>query len=142
MIDMMKSAGYEDALDKKAYYEFLKILCGIERIDHAMSVFTKMKEDGCEPGIKTYDLLMGKLCAHGRLDKANALYKEAESNGLPVEPKAYKVDPRFAKKKPTAVKKEKKRETLPEKMARKRRSLRKLRLSFVKKPKRTMRRAF
>ncbi|KAL0415788.1 UNVERIFIED_CONTAM: Pentatricopeptide repeat-containing protein PNM1, mitochondrial [Sesamum latifolium] len=142
MIDMMKSAGYGDALDKKAYYEFLKILCGIERIDHAMSVFTKMKEDGCEPGIKTYDLLMGKLCAHGRLDKANALYKEAESNGLPVEPKAYKVDPRFAKKKPTAVKKEKKRETLPEKMARKRRSLRKLRLSFVKKPKRTMRRAF
>ncbi|KAL0318837.1 UNVERIFIED_CONTAM: Pentatricopeptide repeat-containing protein PNM1, mitochondrial [Sesamum angustifolium] len=142
MIDMMKSAGYGDALDKKAYYDFLKILCGIERIDHAMSVFTKMKEDGCEPGMKTYDLLMGKLCAHGRLDKANALYKEAESNGLPVEPKAYKVDPRFAKKRPTAVKKEKKRETLPEKMARKRRSLRKLRLSFVKKPKRMMRRAF
>ncbi|KAK6148630.1 hypothetical protein DH2020_019542 [Rehmannia glutinosa] len=142
MIDRMKSAGYDDALDKKAYYEFLKILCGIERIDHALSVFAKMKEDGCEPGIKTYDLLMGKLCAHGRLDKANVLYKDAESNGLPVEPKAYKVDPRFAKKKPTAVKKEKKRETLPEKMARKRRRLRKIRLSFVKKPKRAMRRAY
>ncbi|KAK4436960.1 Pentatricopeptide repeat-containing protein PNM1, mitochondrial [Sesamum alatum] len=141
MIDMMKSAGYGDALDKKAYYDFLKILCGIERIDHAMSVFRKMKKDGCEPGIKTYDLLMGKLCAHGRLDRANALYKEAKNNGLPVEPKAYKVDPRYVPKKPTDVKKEKKRETLPEKMARKRRSLRKLRLSFVKKPKRTMRRA-
>lgn len=140
MIDRMKSAGYGDALDKNAYYGFLKILCGIERIDHAMSVFAKMKEDGCEPGIRTYDLLMGKLCAHGRLDKANALYKEAESNGLPVEPKAYKVDPRFAKKKPTAVKKEKKRETLPEKMARKRRRLKQIRLSFVKKPKRSMRR--
>ncbi|KAK6123134.1 hypothetical protein DH2020_043130 [Rehmannia glutinosa] len=142
MIDRMKSAGYDDALDKKAYYEFLKILCGIERIDHALSVFSKMKEDGCEPGIKTYDLLMGKFCAHGRLDKANVLYKDAESNGLPVEPKAYKVDPRFAKKKPTALKKEKKRETLPEKMARKRRRLRKIRLSFVKKPKRAMRRAY
>lgn len=142
MIDRMKSAGYGDALDKKACYEFLKILCGIERIDHAMNVFAMMKEDGCKPGIKTYDLLMGKLCAHGRLDKANALYKEAESNELPVEPKPYKVDPRFMKKKPTAVKKEKKRETFPEKMARKRRRLKQIRLSFVKKPKKTRRRAY
>ncbi|KAL3640510.1 hypothetical protein CASFOL_015478 [Castilleja foliolosa] len=144
MIDRMKSEGYGEHLDIKAYYEILKILCGIERVDHAMSVFSKMKEDGCEPGLKTYDLLMGKLCAHGRLDKANVLYKEAESNGLPVEPKAaYKVDPRFVKKKKVeAVKKVKKRETLPEKMARKRRRLRKLRLSFVKKPKKSMRRAY
>lgn len=142
MIDRMKSAGYGDALDKKAYYEFLKILCGIERIDHAMNVFAMMEEDGCKPGIKTYELLMEKLCAHGRLDKANALYKEAESNGLPVEPKPYKVDPKFVKKKPTVVKKEKKRETFPEKMARKRRRLKQIRLSFVKKPKKMRRRAY
>lgn len=142
MIDRMKSAGYGDALDKKAYYEFLKILCGIERIDHAMNVFAMMKEDGCKPGIKTYDLLMGRLCAHGRLDKANTLYKEAEGNGVPVEPKPYQVDPRFVKKKPTAVKKEKKRETFPEKMARKRRRLKQIRLSFVKKPKKMRRRAY
>jgi hypothetical protein len=44
-------------------------------------------------------------------------------------------------KKPKAVKKEKKRETLPEKMARKRRRLKQIRLSFVKKPKKGMRRA-
>ncbi|XP_051115936.1 pentatricopeptide repeat-containing protein PNM1, mitochondrial [Andrographis paniculata] len=146
MIDRMKSAGYGDALDKKAYYEFMKILCGIERVDHALSVFEKMKDDGCEPGIKTYDLLMGKLCAYRRLNKANALYKEAESSGIPVEPKSYMVDPRIVKKKKeaaaaAALKKEKKRETLPEKMARKRRRLKKIRLSFVRKPKRTMRRA-
>ncbi|CAM8921724.1 unnamed protein product [Rhodiola kirilowii] len=133
MIDRMKSAGYEDQLDKKAYYEFLKVLCGIERIDHAMSVFTKMKEDGCKPGVKTYDLLMGKLVAHGRVDKANSLFNEASKNGVPVEPKAYKKDPRFASKKPVAVKKVK-RETLPEKTARKKRTLQKIRLSFVKKP--------
>ncbi|KAG6386038.1 hypothetical protein SASPL_154924 [Salvia splendens] len=142
MIDRMKSAGFGDALDTKAYYEFLKILCGIERIDHAMNVFAMMKEDGRKPGMKTYDLLMGKLCAHGRLDKANALYKEAESSGLAVQPKPYKVDPRFVKKKDTAVKKEKKRETLPEKMARKRRRLKQIRLSFVKKPKKMRRRAY
>ncbi|CAI9099645.1 OLC1v1036498C1 [Oldenlandia corymbosa var. corymbosa] len=138
-IDRMKSAGYSDALNRKEYYGFLKILCGIERIDHAISIFAKMKEDGCEPGALTYDLLIGKLSAHGRSDKANALFKEAESNGIPIEQKTYKLDPRFAKKKPIAVKKEKKRETLPEKMARRRRRLKKIRLSYVKKPKRTMR---
>ncbi|KAJ0751141.1 putative tetratricopeptide-like helical domain superfamily [Helianthus annuus] len=139
MIDKMKSAGFGDKLDKKAYFEFLTILCGIERIDHVLAVFAKMKKD-CEPGVKTYDLLMGKLCAHGRVEKANALFKEAESKGLPVEVKAYKLDPRFMKK-PKVVK-EKKRETLPEKMARKRRTLKKIRLSFVKKPKKTQRRAY
>jgi hypothetical protein len=54
-----------------------------------------------------------------------------------VTPKEYVVDPRFLKKK--VVKTEKKRETLPEKMARKRRRLKQIRLSFVKKPKRMMR---
>ncbi|PON50160.1 Pentatricopeptide repeat [Parasponia andersonii] len=142
MIDRMKSAGYGESLDKKEYYSFLKILCGIERIDHALSVFDKMKKDGCEPGIKTYDLLMGKLCAHNRIDKANALFNEALRKGIPVEPKAYQVDPRYLKKPKAVKKKEKKRETLPEKMARKRRRLKQIRLSFVKKSKRMMRRAF
>lgn len=141
MIDRMKSAGFGDALDKKAYYEFLKILCGIERIGHAWSIFAKMKEDGCQPGVKTYDLLIGKLYAHGRSEKANALYNEAVHNGVPVEPKVYKMDPRFVKK-PTVVKKGKKRLTLPEKMVLKRKRLRKLRLSFVKKPRKMMRAVF
>lgn len=139
MIDGMRSAGYGDKLDKKAYYGFLKILCGIERLEHAMIVFEMMKAYGCKPGIKTYDLLMGKWCACNRLDKANALYNEALNNGVPVAPKEYRLDPKFLKK-PKVVKKEKKRETLPEKMARKRRRLKQIRLSFVKKPKR-MRRA-
>ncbi|XP_061364935.1 small ribosomal subunit protein mL104 (rPPR9) [Gastrolobium bilobum] len=142
MIDRMKSAGYGGALDKKAYYQFINILCGIERIDHALSLFAKMKADGCEPGIQTYDLLMGKLGAHNRVDKANALFNEARSRGLPVIPKEYAVDPRYLKKKVKVVKGKKKRETLPEKMARKRTRLKQIRLSFVKKPKRMMRRAF
>lgn len=142
MIDRMKSAGFGDKLDKKAYYGFLNILCGIERIDHALSVFKKMKQDGCEPGIKTYDLLMGKLCAHNRVDRANVLFNEAQKRGVPVEPKAYMVDKRYVKKKVRVVKGAKKRETLPEKMARKRSRLKQIRLSFVKKPKGMMRRAF
>lgn len=141
VIDRMKSAGYGDKLDKKAYYGFLKILCGIERVDHALSVFEKMKKDGCEPGVKTYNLLREKLCAHNRAEKANALFNEATKRGVPVTQKEYTVDPRFLKKK-VKKKKEKKRETLPEKMARKRRRLKQIRLSFVKKPRKMMRRAF
>ncbi|KAF2312875.1 hypothetical protein GH714_040933 [Hevea brasiliensis] len=81
-----------------------------------MTVFEMLKADGCKPGIKTYDLLIGKWCAHNRLDKANALFNEALSNGVPVKPKEYRVDAKFLK--PKAVKKEKKRETLPERQGR------------------------
>ncbi|KAF9624226.1 hypothetical protein IFM89_008164 [Coptis chinensis] len=142
MIDRMKSAGFGDAIDKKAYYGFLKILCGIERIDHAMEIFKKMKSDGCKPGVPTYDLLIGKLGAHGRGERANTLFREAMKKELPVQPIVYKVDPRFAKKPKTKKSEKPKRETLPEKMARKRKTLKKLRLSFVKKPTKMMRRAF
>ncbi|XP_057729992.1 pentatricopeptide repeat-containing protein PNM1, mitochondrial [Arachis stenosperma] len=148
MIDRMKSSGFGAALDKKAYYGFLKILCGIERVDHALSVFGMMKADGCEPGVKTYDLLMGKLGSMNPVDKANTLFNEAKKRGVAVVAKEYAVDPWYAKK-AKALKdqrnknknKEKKRETLPEKMARKRRKLKQIRLSFVKKPKRRMGRA-
>ncbi|KAI4374517.1 hypothetical protein MLD38_012501 [Melastoma candidum] len=136
MIDQMKLAGY--ALDKKAYYGFLNILCGIERVDHALSVFKKMKADGCEPGIKSYDLLVGKMCAHNRVDKANALFKEVVSRGVSITPTEYKIDPRYMKK--PKAEKEKKGATLPEKMAWKRRRLKPIRLSFVKKPRLGMRR--
>lgn len=141
MIDRMKAGDFVDALDKKAYYGFIKILCGIERIDHAMKVFEQMKEDNCVPGVKTYDLLVGKLYAHGQVARANNLFHDAVKKSLPMTTKEYKVDPRLVKQ--PKVKKEKpKRETLPMKMARKRKRLRKLRLSFVKKPKRGMRVAY
>ncbi|KAL4383025.1 hypothetical protein GQ457_15G006280 [Hibiscus cannabinus] len=73
-----KSAGFGDQLGKKEYYGFLKILCGIERVEHAMTIFKKMKAEagGCKPGIKsTYDLLMEKWCAHNRLDISSHMKK-------------------------------------------------------------------
>lgn len=142
MIDRMKSAGFGGALDKKVYFGFLKILCGIERIDHALRVFAKMKEGGCKPGVKTYELLVERLGAHGRIEKANALFNEAVREGWSLEPMVYKVDPRFVKKPVAVKKKEKKRLTLPEKTVLKRKKLKKLRLSYVKKPRPMMRRMF
>jgi hypothetical protein len=35
MMTSMRSARFGDKLDRKAYYGFIKILCGIERVEHA-----------------------------------------------------------------------------------------------------------
>ena len=67
MINWMRSAGFRNALDRKAYYGFVKILCGIEREDLAMKVFRMMKGYGHALGIKTYDLLIGKLAEHNQI---------------------------------------------------------------------------
>ncbi|KAG0484185.1 hypothetical protein HPP92_008092 [Vanilla planifolia] len=131
MIGFLRSAGFSDSLNRKAYYGFIKILCGIERVDHAMKIFRMMKGYGHAPGIKTYDLLISKLAVHNQGERANALFKEAVARGVPVSPNVYKVDPRYVK----VRRRRRIRETLPEKMARKRRRLKKFRLSFVKKPK-------
>ncbi|KAI3879738.1 hypothetical protein MKX03_002896 [Papaver bracteatum] len=142
MIDKMKSAGFGSGLDRKAYFRFVKVLCGIERIDHAMNVLAKMKADGFVPGIKSYELLIEKLCSHGQTHRANHLSSEAKLKGILVDPKVYTLDPRFTKKPEVEKSAVKKRETLPEKMARKRKTLKKINLSFVKKPKKMMRRAY
>ncbi|KAK8959083.1 Pentatricopeptide repeat-containing protein [Platanthera guangdongensis] len=137
MIGFMRSAGFGKSLDRKAYYGFIKILCGIERVEHAMKVFRMMKGYGHSPGIKTYGLLIEKLATRNQADSANRLFKEAVFRGVPVVSKEYKVDLRYVKVK--KKKEEKKRETLPEKMKRKRKRLKMLRMSFVKKPKSTRR---
>ncbi|CAN6469392.1 unnamed protein product [Victoria cruziana] len=137
MLESMKSAGFQ--LTIKNYYGFIQILCGIERVEHAMKVFARMKEDGFKPGAQTYELLIARLYAHGKLEAANSLYQEAVEKGVTINKREYKIEPRFVKQE---KKKKAKRETLPMKMERKRKRLRKLRLSFVRKPKKFMRRAY
>ncbi|XP_074592649.1 small ribosomal subunit protein mL104 (rPPR9) [Curcuma longa] len=137
MIGWMRSAGFGDKLDRKAYYGFVKILCGIERVEHAMKVFRMMKGYGHAPGVKTYSLLIEKLATHNQGDRANALFNEAVARRVPVTPQVYKIDKRYAKVK--KEKKVKKRLTFSEKMAKKRRRLKMLRLSFVKKPRKNRR---
>lgn len=135
MIEQMWSVGFGDALNVKECFGFLKILCGIERVDHAMKVFRRLKKCyGFEPGVKTYELLMRSLSAHNQVDRANALFQEASSSGIAVIPKAYVVDPRYLKKKKVEKSKEKKKLSLPQKKLLKRKRLRKLKASFVKKP--------
>ncbi|CAN6199734.1 unnamed protein product [Urochloa humidicola] len=136
MMTWMRSAGFGDKLDRKAYYGFIKILCGIERVEHAVKVFRMMKGYGYAPGVKSYSLLIEKLTKHNLGDRANALFREAVARGVTVAPGEYKIDKRYVKAK--KEKKVKKRLTLPEKMILKSKRLYKLRMSFVKKPRRRM----
>ncbi|KAB8106268.1 hypothetical protein EE612_040527 [Oryza sativa] len=136
MMTWMRSAGFGAKLDRKAYYGFIKILCGIERVEHAVKVFRMMKGYGHAPGTKSYSLLIEKLTRHNLGDRANALFREAVARGVTVTPGVYKIDKKYVKVK--KEKKVKKRLTLPEKMRLKSKRLYKLRMSFVKKPKRRM----
>ncbi|KAG6518393.1 hypothetical protein ZIOFF_021868 [Zingiber officinale] len=91
MVGWMRSTGFGDQLDRKAYYGFVKILCGIERVEHAMKVFRMMKGYGHAPGVKTYSLLIEKLATHNQGDRANALFKEAVARRVPVTPRCIRL---------------------------------------------------
>jgi hypothetical protein len=88
------------------------------------------------PGVKSYSLLIENLSRHNLGDRANALFREAVARGVPLTQGVYKVDKRYVKAK--KEKKAKKRLTLPEKMRLKSKRLSKLRMSFIKKPRRRM----
>ncbi|XP_050376602.1 pentatricopeptide repeat-containing protein PNM1, mitochondrial-like [Argentina anserina] len=126
MIERMKAAtGIK--MDNKVYYRILKTLCGAGRFDHAVSLVKKMKEDGCEPGVKIYLLMMDKLGADYRVDKAAA---DAKPGELKRRPRLHKLHEPFKRwQKPEKVK-----ETISEKVQRKRRRIKQVRLLFVKKP--------
>ncbi|XP_047066271.1 pentatricopeptide repeat-containing protein PNM1, mitochondrial [Lolium rigidum] len=137
MVTWMRSAGFGDKLDRKAYYGFIKVLCGIERVEHAIKVFRMMKGYGHAPGTKSYSLLIEKLATHNLGDRSNALFREAVARGVTVTQGVYKIDKRYVKEKKEKV--VKKRLTLPEKKILKSKRLYKLKMSFVKKPRRRMR---
>ncbi|CAD6223165.1 unnamed protein product [Miscanthus lutarioriparius] len=136
MMTSMQSAGFGDKLDRKAYYGFIKILCGIEWVEHAVK---PSRYSGHAPGVKSYSLFIEKLARHNLGDHSNALFRESVARGVHVAQGEYNIDKRYVK-----VKKEskvKKRLTLPKKMRLKSKRLYKHRMSFVKKPNRRMLRA-
>ncbi|KAI6675607.1 hypothetical protein NL676_003513 [Syzygium grande] len=108
-------------------------LCKIRKTEDAMKLFHRMGEWGCYPNKETFLVLIKSLYQAARvgegdemidrmksagyvLDKkayygflkilSNALFNEALRRGVPVEPKAYRLDPRYMKK-PKAKKKAK-----------------------------------
>ncbi|XP_004301103.1 PREDICTED: pentatricopeptide repeat-containing protein PNM1, mitochondrial [Fragaria vesca subsp. vesca] len=133
MLERMKKAGLK--VDNKVYYRVLKTLCSVGKFDHAVSMVNKMKEDGCEPGVKVYLLMMDKLGGDYRVDKA---VKDSKPGQLKLRPRLHKLHEPFKRReKPVKVK-----ETISEKVQRKRRRIKQVRLLFVKKPIRGLHRPF
>ncbi|KAK1307103.1 Pentatricopeptide repeat-containing protein [Acorus calamus] len=118
MIGRMRDAGLGADLDAEAYGSFVKTLCHIRRLDHALKVFKMMRRDRRRPAAEIYEVLIRKLQEHGRKNEADALFERAVRNGAALEPNVCEVNPRYVKK--GEVKKKKlKRETLPMKTERK-----------------------
>ncbi|XP_062029026.1 small ribosomal subunit protein mL104 (rPPR9)-like [Rosa rugosa] len=133
MLERMNSSGLK--VDNKVYYLILKTLCSVGKFDHAVSLVKKMKEDGCEPGVKVYLLMMDKLSGDYRADKAVALTKPGQ---LKLRPRLHKLHEPFKRKQKPV----KQKETISEKVKRKRRRIKQARLLFVKKPIRGLHRPF
>ncbi|KAL6177984.1 hypothetical protein ACLB2K_049504 [Fragaria x ananassa] len=113
----------------------MRLSCSVGKFDHAVSTVKKMKEDGCEPGVKVYLLMMDKLGGDYRVDKA---VKDSKPGQLKLRPRLHKLHEPFKRReKPVKVK-----ETISEKVQRKRRRIKQVRLLFVKKPIRGLHRPF
>lgn len=137
MLDGMKKAGFE--ANVKAYYSFIKVLCGIQRIDHAHKVFSTMKRHGCLPGKETFELLIPKLCEIGHTGKAKGLFREAVAKGLMPSSRQDILEESKVKKPVKVIKEKPKRLTLPMIKKKKNLRLKRIRLSFVRKPKKSRR---
>lgn len=76
----------------KFFHGLIGILCGTEKVDHALDMFKLMKR--CElVDIHTYDLLIEKLCRNGRFEVGKELWDDAKKSGLVLRCSEDLLDP-------------------------------------------------
>ncbi|KAL3748531.1 hypothetical protein ACJRO7_009726 [Eucalyptus globulus] len=68
--------------EHKFYYDLIGILCGVERVNHALELFERMKSSSLGGYGPVYDVLIPKLCRGGDFCKARELWDEAASKGV------------------------------------------------------------
>uniref|UniRef100_A0A0D6QSP3 Pentacotripeptide-repeat region of PRORP domain-containing protein n=1 Tax=Araucaria cunninghamii TaxID=56994 RepID=A0A0D6QSP3_ARACU len=129
MLDKMKENGFE--AHERDYFSFIKVLCKIQRVEHAHKVFLIMKDNGCRPAKDTYELLIRKLSRSGHNIQAKKVLNEAIYRKVIRRSESGILEPSRVQ---TPMKKTK-RLTLAMKRKKQNLKLKKLRLSFVKKPK-------
>ncbi|KAK9096360.1 hypothetical protein Sjap_021857 [Stephania japonica] len=61
------------------YHDLVGVLCGVERVNHALSLFEKMKKVCVGNYGPVYNLLIPKLCRGGDFEKGKQLWDEATS---------------------------------------------------------------
>ena len=67
--------------DRKFYYDLIGILCGVERVNHALELFERMKRSSLGGYGPVYDVLIPKIC-RGDFEKGRGLWNEAMGLGV------------------------------------------------------------
>lgn len=77
----------------KFYYSLIGILCGVERVNHALKLFEKMKRSSLGGYGPVYDVLIPKLCRGGDFEKGRELWDEATCMGITLQCSRDVLDP-------------------------------------------------
>lgn len=91
IIDQMVEEGLFP--EAKFYYGLIGILCGIEKVDHALQLFERMKKNCVGDHGPAYDLLIAKLCRGGAFEKGKQLWDEAVQRGACLQCSMDLLDP-------------------------------------------------
>ncbi|KAM3703545.1 hypothetical protein ACB094_04G107900 [Castanea mollissima] len=68
--------------NRKFYYDLIGILCGVERVNHALELFERMKRSSLGGYGPVYDVLIPKVCSGGDFEKGRELWNEATRLGV------------------------------------------------------------
>ncbi|KAL5990739.1 hypothetical protein ACLOJK_011643 [Asimina triloba] len=93
--NMLVNQMTEERLAPKArfYHDLIGVLCGVEKVGHALEIFERMKKsfvDECGP---VYDMLIPKLCRGGEFNKGRLLWDEAVERGIVLQCSRDFLDP-------------------------------------------------
>ncbi|KAG6528102.1 pentatricopeptide repeat-containing protein At5g61370, mitochondrial-like [Zingiber officinale] len=87
------------------YHSLVGLLCGLEKVDHALQLFDQMKRCG-QYNAPTYELLIEKLSRSGRFEQATNLWEEATERNVILQCSRDLLDPSKAEVfKPVAAEK-------------------------------------
>ncbi|KAL5717637.1 hypothetical protein ACHQM5_010617 [Ranunculus cassubicifolius] len=75
------------------YHDLVGLLCGVERIGHALELFERMKTSKVGDYGPVYDLLITKLCKGGEFEKGRLLWDEAVERGIALQCSSDVLDP-------------------------------------------------
>ncbi|XP_043704044.1 pentatricopeptide repeat-containing protein At5g61370, mitochondrial [Telopea speciosissima] len=79
--------------EPRFYYDLIGVLCGVERVNHALDLLERMKKSfvgDCGP---VYDLLITKLCRGGEFERGLQLWDEAVNMGIILQCSSDVLDP-------------------------------------------------
>ncbi|KAL4181565.1 hypothetical protein AMTRI_Chr12g271780 [Amborella trichopoda] len=91
MVDEMIQIGLKPKA--RFYHSLTGVLCGVEKVDHALWLLARMKENCSEVYGPTYDLLITKLCKGGKFEIGRKLWDEALERGAVLQCSVDLLDP-------------------------------------------------